>query len=131
MFRKALIMASLCGLAGVVFGAFGAHKLKDIVGVDELQIWNKGVLYQFIHVFAIFVVALLAKIKFEKILNLSFYFFSFGILLFSGSLYVLTFHEKLPALKNVGPITPIGGTLFIAGWIGVFIYALKIKKDDN
>lgn len=131
MFRKTILTAATLGMLGVVLGAFGAHGLTKIVSEKSIVIWNKGVLYHFIHTFAILMVGILSKNNAHKILGYSFYLFVLGILFFSGSLYFLTFNEKLEWVKILGPITPIGGMLFIAGWFSLFMYALKYKEDGK
>lgn len=134
MFRKTIVYASAGGALGVILGAFGAHGLTKIVAEKELTIWNKAVLYQMIHIFAILYIGLAAKFNMNKLLNVAFKLFVFGILLFSGSLYLLTFHEVVDFGvfgKVLGPITPIGGLLFIAGWICLLVYGLKLDKNEK
>ncbi len=118
----------------VVFGAFGAHGLTKIVNEKDLLIWNKAVLYQLIHTVAILFIGLALKLEMNKLLKVSFNLFVFGILLFSGSLYLLTFRDVLNfgVWKNVlGPVTPIGGLSFLAGWFCLFIYGLKLDKNEK
>ena len=133
MLRKSIIFAALSGGLAVIMGAFGAHKIKDLISPQDLEIWNKGVLYQFIHAFAILAVGLISKIHFHKTLNYALTTFALGILFFSGSLYILAFRNVMDlgfAVKILGPVTPIGGSLFIAGWISLLIYGLKHSKND-
>ncbi len=133
MLKKSIILAALLGGLAVILGAFGAHKLKEIVSAEDLEIWNKGVLYQFIHTFAILAVGLLSKIHFSTALKYAMSCFGIGILFFSGSLYFLTFRNVFDfgvAINFLGPITPIGGALFIAGWISLLIYGLKYSKNE-
>jgi len=90
-------------------------------------------LYQFIHTFAILAVGLLSKIHFNTALKYAMSCFSIGILFFSGSLYLLAFREVCDfgtVINILGPITPIGGALFIAGWISLLIYGLKYSKNE-
>ena len=104
-------------LLAVISGAFGAHAIKKMVDDYGIEIWNKAVLYQFIHAFALIVTGILCSQFPEKKLRLSALFFAIGIILFSGSLYILTF-SKMPTmnLSWVGPLTPFGGLSFIVGW---------------
>ena len=109
----------------IALGALGAHYLKETLGLplDKLDSWKTGVLYQVIHSLSIFIVLLLATtFKIDKVgavINL----FLLGMLLFSGSIYLLTLNYvwQIDALKLLGPITPIGGLLFIAGWVLLFM----------
>ena len=126
MNRKILITASLFGALAVVLGAFGAHGLKSLISADALTIWAKGVEYQFYHTFALL---LLSQLKESKWTNMAYGFFSFGILFFSGSLYLLATRSvtEISFVNYVGPITPIGGLLLIIGWIMLFLSGLKNK----
>ena len=102
------------GLA-VGFGAFGAHALKSLLeSSGRLETYETAVKYHFYHVFALLAVALLMdKFNAAIYLNYSAWGFLAGILIFSGSLYVLC----LTGVTKLGAITPIGGLAFIAGWI--------------
>ena len=126
MNKKILITASLFGAVAVVLGAFGAHGLKNLISADALTIWAKGVEYQFYHTFALL---FLSQLKESKWTNMSYRFFSFGILFFSGSLYLLATRAvtEISFVNFIGPITPIGGLLFIIGWIMLLLSALKTK----
>jgi uncharacterized membrane protein YgdD (TMEM256/DUF423 family) len=126
MNRKILITASLFGALAVVLGAFGAHGLKSLISADALTIWAKGVEYQFYHTFALL---FLSQLKESKLTSMAYGFFSFGILFFSGSLYLLATRSvtEISFVNYVGPITPIGGLLLIVGWIMLFLSALKNK----
>jgi uncharacterized membrane protein YgdD (TMEM256/DUF423 family) len=103
------IAAALCFLA-VALGAFGAHSLKSTLEThDTLDVWNKAVLYHFIHAIALLVLALYGTINRGACLLLL-----VGILLFSGSLYMLAL---IPQARDwLGPVTPVGGLCFLAGW---------------
>jgi uncharacterized membrane protein YgdD (TMEM256/DUF423 family) len=112
----------------VILGAFGAHGLKNIVSEYSVEIYNKAVYYQVIHSLGILLTAaILKEEKYFKTLRL---LFLSGIIGFSGSLYLLTFADKLPqALKQiVGPITPIGGVFFVAAWI---YFAVVFRKETK
>ena len=134
MLRKTIVYASVSGFLAVVLGAFGAHGLTKIVGEKELLIWNKAVLYQMIHTFAVLFIGLASKLDMNKLLNAAFKLFMFGILFFSGSLYLLTFRDVVDFgiwKKVLGPITPIGGLLFLGGWICLLVYGLKLSKNEK
>jgi len=101
------IGAVFCFLA-VGLGAFGAHGLRSTLeGRGMLDVWNKAVFYQFVHAIALLVLALYGTINRSACLLLL-----AGIFLFSGSLYLLA----LTNLRWLGPVTPIGGLCFLAGW---------------
>jgi len=123
-------MASVLGIAGVAFGAFGAHFLKARLGPEEIDIVRTAVLYLFIHTLAILGVVLLGKTgRQSRILKSSGLFFVIGIILFSGSL-ILIATKSLTGLSPsyFGAITPIGGLFFIAGWILLFIYGFSERE---
>lgn len=108
-----LIIASVLGALSVAIGAFGAHGLKDILEKNNrLANFETAVKYQFYHVFAIIVVAILMDKYSEKMMTYAGYSFMAGILFFSGSLYILS----LTNVTKWGAVTPIGGLLFIIGW---------------
>lgn len=109
-------------LLAVAFGAFGSHGLASIVAPERIDTFEIGVRYQFIHALGILLVAVL--IYFGKKSNLIYagWLFTGGIILFSGSLYLLTLQDIIPLPVSVlGPMTPIGGTLFIVGWALIFL----------
>lgn len=107
-------IAAIAGLLAVVLGAFGAHGLKHLLAENGTQvIWEKAVFYHFIHAVMLF---LLANRK--PIPPVAWWGFLAGIVLFSGSLYVL-------AVTNItwlGPITPVGGVCFIVGWVCLILH---------
>jgi uncharacterized membrane protein YgdD (TMEM256/DUF423 family) len=109
--------AALGGLT-VIFGAFAAHTIKSRVTPDVLSIFETGVRYQMYHVFAIFLTAILYKEFPTKSMLWAGKLFLIGIIIFSGSLYLLT-HVKANGATSflwLGAITPFGGVAFIAGW---------------
>ena len=112
-------VAAIVGALSVATGAFAAHQLKVIVSADVLQIFETAVKYQFYHVFALMAVGILYKEYGGKWLQWSGYLFILGIILFSGSLYILCVVKHLnPADKSwIGAITPLGGVAFIAAWV--------------
>lgn len=127
MNKHIILTAAFFGGLAVILGAFGAHSLKNLVDGISLSIWQKGVEYQFYHVFALLYLSTFARYK-NKLINLSFIFFTVGIILFSGSLYALTLskivqHQNLGSF--LGPLTPVGGLCLIMGWIFLFLAALK------
>lgn len=118
--------AALLAALSVILGAFAAHALKKIYSPDNLQVFETAVRYQFYHAFALLAVGILYKEFPGKLLAWAGKFFITGIILFSGSLYVLC-HIKYSGmpLNWVGAITPFGGVAFIAGWLALFSAVLK------
>lgn len=129
MKKRIISTAAIFGAIAVIFGAFGAHTLKEQIDASQLAIWAKGVEYQFYHVFALLFLSTLVGNK-SKFVSYAYWFFTLGIIFFSGSLYLLSTREisHLQALNILGPITPLGGLFFILGWCMVFVAALK--QDD-
>ena len=127
MSRKIIITAAIFGLIGVIAGAFGAHGLDPQFTAKQKEIWRTAVQYQFYHAFALL---FLSYFKAEtKTIRLSYYLFTIGIIFFSGSLYLLACADLL-GISNfayIGPITPFGGLLFIAGWASL-AYAAYTNK---
>jgi uncharacterized membrane protein YgdD (TMEM256/DUF423 family) len=106
------IAAALCFLA-VALGAFGAHWLKPTLEANGLvDVWNKAVLYHFIHAIALFVLALYGTAN-----RGAWWLLFAGIIIFSGSLYVM----GLTNIRSLGAITPLGGLCFLAGWAWLVI----------
>ena len=128
MNKQIIITASFFGMLAVVFGAFGAHKLKEVLTPQHLETWHTAVQYQFYHVFALLFLSTFARFKSGLILA-SYYLFSIGIVFFSGSLYLLSCREALgwSWLTILGPVTPLGGFLFIAGWVTLALAAFRNK----
>lgn len=119
--------AALAGLA-VILGAFGAHKLKEMVPPETVTTFQTGVQYQFYHAFAILITAMLfMAFPASPQLKWAAYCFIAGIILFSGSLYALTLLKATDTvgLSKLGIVTPFGGLFFIAGWVMVLLAVLK------
>ena len=130
MHRGYLKTAALMGAFSVAMGAFAAHTLKGLVSDYALGIFKTAVEYQFYHVFALLIVSVLFKDFPGKWLIWAGRLFITGIVLFSGSLYVLAFIKGavLPGLNWVGAITPFGGLCFILGWVFIFISIFRGGK---
>ncbi|TCD08236.1 DUF423 domain-containing protein [Pedobacter frigidisoli] len=128
MNKRIILTASFFGVVAVLFGAFGAHGLKASIDSASLEIWQKGVDYQFYHTFALLYLSTFARYR-NKLINIAYFCFTFGIILFSGSLYLLATRSilKLDFVNIIGPLTPIGGLLFVLGWIMLFFAAFKDK----
>ena len=118
--------ASLAALA-VILGAFGAHALKARLDTTQLQVFETAVRYQMYHALALILLGILFDKLNPQYLNISGYAFIAGILLFSGSLYLLSMKEILGTQdwRFLGPITPLGGLSFIFGWVMLFVAIIK------
>ncbi len=119
MHRFFLITGSLLGALSVALGAFGAHSLKKIVSPEAVATFETGVRYQFYHTFALLLIAVLYEKFTNKWLVWAGNSFLAGIILFSGSLYLLALLNASSnvGLRKIGIITPFGGLFFIAGWL--------------
>lgn len=113
MAQLGFFLGALSGLLGVAFGAFGAHALRDRFDAYSMGVFETAVQYQFYHSFALLAAGfMLAQFPSSMLLKSSVVLFVLGILLFSGSLYLLSFS----GLRWLGAVTPLGGLAFIGGW---------------
>ena len=127
MNKRIIITAAIFGILAVVLGAFGAHIIKAKVSTDQMEIWHTAVQYHFIHTLAILFLSTFARFK-NNLINISSYCFVIGIIFFSGSLYLMALKDILAInTRFLGPVTPLGGLLFIFGWIGLLLAAIKDK----
>jgi len=116
------ILAAFSGLLAVVIGAFGAHSLVDKIPASSLQSFKTGVSYQFYHTIAAFLAIVFYNTYQTKYFKWASVSFLVGVLLFSGSIYLLSTKSIINLLptKILGPLTPIGGLFFIIGWFKTF-----------
>lgn len=131
MTKTFLIFGSLFAALGVILGAFGAHALKGKLSLEQLQIFETGVRYQMYHSIALILVFLLGTKLNNPLMNTSGWFFLAGIVLFSGSLFLLSARELLGIegwSRIIGPITPIGGLCLIIGWVCLLVSTLKLNN---
>lgn len=122
-----VITAAILACLAVVFGAFGAHGLKELINADALATFEVGVRYQMYHAIAMLIIGLSTMVptKTQKMVLL---FFTFGVILFSGSIYLLSLKEILPfEVTKIAFLTPIGGFGFIIGWIFLAVGIIKLK----
>jgi len=120
---KSLSIAGFVLALAVLIGAFGAHGLKAIVTPENLMTFETGVRYHFYHGFALVMVALTQQLFPGIKLNASFYAFFVGILLFSFNCYFYV----LSGMKIFAMLVPLGGLLFMIGWIILGMKALKFR----
>jgi uncharacterized membrane protein YgdD (TMEM256/DUF423 family) len=127
MEKKILLTALIMGIVAIVLGAFGAHGLKKLLSTDQLTTFEVGVRYQIYHaLFLLFVVNNSFLTLKEK--TVVFYLALVGVILFSGSIYLLsTSTITLIKTKIIGPLTPLGGLLLIASWTYMF-YCVLLKN---
>ncbi len=118
--------AALAGLA-VALGAFGAHGLKKLVPPETVDTFQTGVQYQMIHALALILAGILVEKFSSRFLSYAAICFGLGILLFSGSLYLLTYLKTTSTIGmgGWGLITPVGGLAFILGWVFVVWAVVK------
>lgn len=116
-----LILGSISGALGVALGAFGAHALKSRLAPELLETFETGVRYQMYHALALLATAFAsAQLPAPGLAQLAGWLFVTGMLLFSGSLYLLVISRR----RWLGAITPLGGLAFIAGWLCLALSAL-------
>lgn len=124
MAQISLMLGAFGGLLAVAFGAFGAHALKSRFDDYSLGVFETAVQYQFYHSLALLAVALLLmQFPSSTLLKSSVTLFVMGIVVFSGSLYLLSF----TGIRWLGAITPLGGLAFIAGWACLFTAGWKFS----
>ncbi|QXI22532.1 DUF423 domain-containing protein [Pseudomonas iranensis] len=123
MLRGFLMMAAFFGFTGVALGAFAAHGLKNRLTPEYLTIFHTGVTYQLVHTLALFGVALLATQTQGRLVTWAGVSFTVGIVLFSGSLYLLT----MTGISKLGIITPFGGLAFLIGWVCLGLAAWRLS----
>src|SRR5665648_176990 len=123
--KTVLSVAAISGLLAVALGAFGAHGLKAIISSEMLEVYKKGVQYKFYKNFALLAVVILMNFNQSNALKWSATLFMIGIILFSGSLYVLA----ISGVKGFGIITPFGGITWIAAWILLFVHCRKLTSS--
>jgi uncharacterized membrane protein YgdD (TMEM256/DUF423 family) len=129
MERKITLVASILGTVAIVLGAFGAHALKKVLPPDSLVSFETGVRYQLYHAFFLLFVAttsLVQEAQKKQIFSMT----CFGVLFFSGSIYLLT-TSTLTGIDfaPIGWVTPLGGALLISAWITLFISVYKKKTE--
>ncbi|HTA63482.1 MAG TPA: DUF423 domain-containing protein [Bacteroidia bacterium] len=129
-------IAGLFGTTGVALGALGAHALKQkmqegILSIDQLSAFDTGTKYQLMHAIVLFILAYVNRDKKIKLYTIASYLMVFGVLFFSGSIYMLSTQNisGIHAGFIFGPITPLGGLLLISGWLCITIQALKPNES--
>jgi len=125
--NKNLVITSIIGAIAIALGAFGAHALKEVLTVEELKSYETAVKYQMFHVIVLLIVNTYTGFNLKN-KNVISYLFLVGILFFSGSIYAITLGVSS---KSIWFITPMGGLLFIIGWLKLAYSFFKIKKEEK
>lgn len=128
MEKRILVTAATLGMLGVVLGAFAAHGLEKILDPVQIESFQTGVRYQFYHVFLLLFLVNSKQIT-AKVKNTVYKFVLVGVILFSGSIYILNldaflFGFNIPLLPV---LTPVGGLMLILSWVVIIVNAIKIK----
>ncbi len=121
--RWIILWGAALGASAVAAGAFGAHGLKNLLPPASLEAWEIAVRYQLIHAMTLLILFALAQLLDSRLIPRAAQLMTVGTLCFSGSLYLLA----LTGSKWLGPVTPLGGSLLIAGWLTLFYAGFKTK----
>lgn len=106
----------------VALGAFGAHSIKNMVNVQQLEWWHTATLYLFIHALGLLLVGILIRLNIAT--QTTAWLLQVGVIIFAGSLFAMT----LGAPRWFGAVTPIGGVLMIAGWAWLAVTAFRLNN---
>lgn len=128
MYKITVIWGVIFAALTVILGAFGAHTLKTMISPDALVTFETGVRYQMYHAIALIAIGLTSAVSVKLQKNITIFFVT-GILLFSGSIYLLSLKEVLPFDPTIiAFVTPIGGMFFIIGWLYFLVQMFKLKS---
>lgn len=127
-----IALGGILAALSILFGALGAHWLKAHISLVDLQNFETAVRYQMYHAFGLILLGIVYQALYGKLIRIAFHAFWLGILMFSGSIYLLstTNFSKLQ-LDWLGPVTPLGGVLFIVGWVLFVAAALGKTREDE
>ena len=127
MDRKIISTGAVLGMIAIILGAFGAHALKKVLSMEELSTFETGVRYQMYHALFLIFIGIINELS-QKAKKIIYNLVVFGVLLFSGSIYLLATNSLTSFdFKVIGFITPIGGLLLILAW-GVLLFHTLMKK---
>ncbi|GAB6991124.1 DUF423 domain-containing protein [Paenibacillus pini] len=116
-----LLLGGIMMFLAVALGAFGAHALKNKLSEDQLKVYQTGIQYHMAHGLGLLILGLISKqLDNSSLVILAGWFLFAGIILFSGSLYALS----LTGIRKLGAITPLGGVMFLVGWVLVVVAAV-------
>lgn len=125
--RLWVIIGAVNGFLAVALGAFGAHMLEGNISEHYIGVWETAVQYQMLHAGGLLAIGVLIHIVPVKQLQIAGWLMLGGIIVFSGSLYILA----LSGIGILGAITPIGGVLFLSAWVLVILAMMNKKNDDR
>lgn len=127
MDKKIISTGAVLGMIAIILGAFGAHALKKVLSMEELSTFETGVRYQMYHALFLMLIGMIKELS-QKAKKIIYNLVVFGILLFSGSIYLMATNSLTSFdFKVIGFITPIGGLLLILAW-GVLLFHTLMKK---
>ena len=127
MDKKIFVAGSLFGMIDIILGAFGAHKLKEVLTLEQLNIFETGVKYQMYHAFFLLFVGLNTALS-DKAKRIIYFLTLIGVIFFSGSIYLLATNSLTTFdFRVIGFVTPIGGLLLIMAWSVLLVSYLKKK----
>ena len=133
MDKKIISTAAILGMVAIILGAFGAHALKKTLSVDQLATFETGVRYQAYHALFLLIIGIIPYLTL-KAKKYIYYFTLFGVILFSGSIYLLATNDLTSFdFKVIGFVTPIGGLLLILAWTTLLFHSInkKSQKQNN
>lgn len=125
MKKKLIVLGVILGALAIILGAFGAHALKTALGDEKVATFETGVKYQFYHAFFLLIISQFSFMK-NNALKIIYYCVLFGVLFFSGSIYLLATNTLTSFdFKVIGFITPVGGLILIFAWLYLLMKCLK------
>lgn len=128
MDKKLISTGAIFGMVAIILGAFGAHALKKVLSIEQLYTFETGVRYQMYHALFLLFIGVIKEVS-QKAKKTIYYLVIFGVILFSGSIYLLATNSlSVFDFKAIGFVTPIGGALLILAW-GVFLFQFIKKKS--
>jgi uncharacterized membrane protein YgdD (TMEM256/DUF423 family) len=130
MDKKIISTGAFFGMVAIILGAFGAHALKKVLSLDQLSTFETGVRYQMYQALFLLFIGLMTNLP-QKAKKTIYYLVLFGVILFSGSIYLLATNSLTSFdFKVIGFVTPIGGLLLILAW-GILFWNFAKKKQQN
>ncbi len=128
MSRRFYISGLAFGVIAVMLGAFATHGLKPLLTTDSMITFETGVKYQIYHSFLFLLIGNM-RVNPAPVFHWIFYFLIFGIIFFSGSIYLLATNDITAVdFRFLGPVTPVGGSLLIFCWILLLVHFIKLKN---
>ena len=132
MQKRILLQGVVFTILAVILGAFGAHALKAVLTDQQLESYHTATRYLMYHGLALLILIAIQQYIKQQLLNIGAHLIFWGTLLFSGSIILLVCRNLLgiDMLKMLGPVTPLGGSILIIGWICILIGILKKQAND-